>query len=45
MGIGMVAIIKRKSADEILKFIRSQKHRAWMIGEVVAGNGKCELTC
>jgi phosphoribosylformylglycinamidine cyclo-ligase len=39
MGIGMVAIVSADQADAVLKFIRSQKHRAWIIGEVLKGGG------
>jgi len=39
MGIGMVAIMSADKADAILKFIRGQKHKAWLIGEVVKGKG------
>jgi phosphoribosylformylglycinamidine cyclo-ligase len=39
MGIGMVAIVSAESADAVLKFIRAQKHNAWLIGEVVKGSG------
>ena len=41
MGIGMVAIVSADKADAVLKFIRVQKHKAWLIGEVV--KGKCEV--
>jgi len=27
-------------ADAVLKFIRAQKHKAWLIGEVVKGRGE-----
>jgi phosphoribosylformylglycinamidine cyclo-ligase len=40
MGIGMVSIVAAEKADAILKFIRLQKHNAWLIGEVVRGKGK-----
>ncbi len=54
MGIGMVAIVSADKADAILKFIRAstlrsaatedgQKHKAWLIGEVVKGNGKARM--
>ena len=43
MGIGMVAVVTGDKADEILKFIRTEKHRAWIIGAVVAGKGKCRV--
>src|SRR5439155_3437567 len=35
MGIGMIAIVTAANADRILKFIRAQQHKAWVIGEVV----------
>jgi phosphoribosylformylglycinamidine cyclo-ligase len=35
MGIGMVSIVSAAKADAVLKFIRAQKHKAWLIGEVV----------
>ena len=43
MGIGMVAIVSAGKADAILKFIRSQKHKAWLIGEVVKGKGEARV--
>ena len=39
MGIGMVSIVTADKADAVLKFIKSQKHKAWLIGEVVKGKG------
>ncbi|HUC85837.1 MAG TPA: phosphoribosylformylglycinamidine cyclo-ligase [Candidatus Acidoferrales bacterium] len=43
MGIGMVAIVSADQADAALKFIRAQKHRAWIIGEVVKGRGEAQV--
>jgi phosphoribosylformylglycinamidine cyclo-ligase len=43
MGIGMVSIVAAAQADAVLKFIRAQKHRAWLIGEVVKGNGEAKV--
>ena len=43
MGIGMVAIVAADQADAVLKFIKSQKHRAWIIGEVVKGRGEARV--
>ena len=43
MGIGMVAIVAAEKADAVLKFIRSQKHKAWLIGEVVKGKGEARV--
>ena len=39
MGIGMVAMVAAERAEAVLKFIRAQKHNAWVIGEVVKGRG------
>ena len=43
MGIGMVVIVSADKADAVLKFIKSQKHKAWLIGEVVKGKGEARV--
>ena len=43
MGIGMVSIVSADKANDILKFIRAQKHKAWLIGEVVKGKGDARV--
>ena len=43
MGVGMVAIITADKADAILRFIRSQKQKAWVIGAVVKGRGQVRM--
>ena len=43
MGIGMVAIVSADKADTALKFIKAQKHKAWIIGEVVKGKGEARV--
>jgi phosphoribosylformylglycinamidine cyclo-ligase len=43
MGIGMISIVSADKADAVLKFICAQKHRAWLIGEVVKGNGEARV--
>jgi phosphoribosylformylglycinamidine cyclo-ligase len=43
MGIGMVSIVSPEKANDILKFIRAQKHDAWMIGEIVKGSGEAKV--
>jgi len=43
MGIGMVAIVAPDKAEAMLKFIRAQKHKAWLIGEVVKGKGEARV--
>ena len=43
MGIGMVAIVSADKANAALKFVRAQKHNAWIIGEVVKGKGEARV--
>jgi phosphoribosylformylglycinamidine cyclo-ligase len=43
MGIGMVAIVSAEKANDVVKFIRAQKHDAWLIGEIVKGNGETKV--
>jgi len=43
MGIGMVAIVSADKAAAVLKFIKAQKHKAWVIGEVVKGKGEARV--
>ena len=43
MGIGMVAMVTAEKAKEILKFIRAQRHEAWVIGEIVKGTGETRV--
>jgi len=34
------AVVSADKADAVLKFIRAQEHKAWLIGEVVKGRGE-----
>ena len=43
MGIGMTLIVAADRADSILKFIRTQNQKAWLIGEVVKGRGEARV--
>ena len=43
MGIGMTIIVAADSADAVLRFIRAEKLKAWMIGEVVKGSGEARV--
>jgi phosphoribosylformylglycinamidine cyclo-ligase len=43
MGIGMTIIVPADKADGALKFIRGQKQKAWLIGEVVRGTGEARM--
>jgi phosphoribosylformylglycinamidine cyclo-ligase len=43
MGIGMVSIVSANKADAVLKFINAQKHKTWIIGEVVKGTGEAQV--
>ena len=43
MGIGMVAIVAHDRTSEVLKFIHAQGHKAWLVGQVVAGRGDARV--
>ncbi|MDB6109302.1 MAG: purM [Pedosphaera sp.] len=43
MGIGMTIIVAGDQADGVLKFIRAQQQKAWLIGEVVQGKGDARV--
>ncbi len=43
MGIGMTLIVASERAAEILKFIRAQRQKAWLIGEVIKGKGVARM--
>jgi len=43
MGIGMTIIVAADSADAVLRFIRAQKVKAWLIGEVTKGSGTVRM--
>jgi len=43
MGVGMTVIVAAEKADAVLKFIRREKQKAWLIGEIVAGRGKTRI--
>lgn len=43
MGIGMTVTVDPDSLDAVLEYIRSAGHPAWLIGEVVRGQGECRV--
>ena len=43
MGIGMTVIVSGAKADGVLRSIRRRGNEAWIIGEVIKGNGKVKL--
>ena len=43
MGIGMVAIVAEEQTESVLKLIRTEKHKAWIIGEITKGKGDCRV--
>ncbi|HEV2456030.1 MAG TPA: phosphoribosylformylglycinamidine cyclo-ligase [Verrucomicrobiae bacterium] len=43
MGVGMVTIVAAEKAGDVLKFIRARKHDAWLIGEIVKGQGEARV--
>ena len=36
-------IVSAGKTDAVLKFIKSQKHKAWLIGEVVKGKSAAQV--
>jgi phosphoribosylformylglycinamidine cyclo-ligase len=43
MGVGMTVVVSGDQADRVLKFIKAQKQKAWLIGEVVKGRGQARV--
>ena len=43
MGVGMVALVSPDAAGRILRFVETQGHRAWIVGEVQRGTGKVQI--
>jgi len=43
MGIGMVAFVSPDAAEPVRRFLRTQGHPTWVIGEVSRGSGKVRL--
>ena len=43
MGIGMTIIVSPDKAETVLRFIKTRKHKAWVIGEVVRGSGTARV--
>jgi len=37
------ASVAADRSDSVLRFIRAQKHKAWLIGEVVKGKGEAKI--
>ena len=43
MGIGMTLVVPGGKANDILRFVRSRKQKAWIIGEVIRGRGEARV--
>lgn len=43
MGIGMVAIVAAEQAEAVLRASRKAGHHAWLIGEIVKGDGQVRM--
>jgi phosphoribosylformylglycinamidine cyclo-ligase len=43
MGIGMVVIVAKESAQKVLGMIKQRKQKAWLIGEVARGRGEARV--
>ena len=41
MGIGMVVATDR--ADEVCRYLKARRERAWVLGEVVRGSGRVRV--
>jgi phosphoribosylformylglycinamidine cyclo-ligase len=44
MGVGMVAVVAPDDADRALSLLAERDLPAWVIGEIMAGNGEARLT-
>jgi len=43
MGIGMTMVVAPEKVKAVLRFIRQEKHKAWIIGQVVKGCGAARV--
>lgn len=43
MGIGLVAVVSAKSADDILAYLKRIQEPASIIGEIIQGNRRCKI--
>ncbi len=43
LGVGMIAVLDAGCSPEAVEHLASVGHEAWLIGEVVAGDGRVEL--
>jgi phosphoribosylformylglycinamidine cyclo-ligase len=43
MGIGMTVVVSAEAVTSVLRLIRTQKHDAWIIGEVTRGQGRARI--
>jgi phosphoribosylformylglycinamidine cyclo-ligase len=43
MGIGMTLVVASGKVQAVQKYIASQRHKAWVIGEVVKGKGRARI--
>jgi phosphoribosylformylglycinamidine cyclo-ligase len=44
MGIGMVVIVERKEAAQVMRFVRARRQEAWAIGQIVKGRGRAQVS-
>lgn len=40
MGVGMVLLVAEEQADAMMRFLKSRRQPAWIVGEVVKGTGR-----
>jgi hydrogenase maturation factor len=39
----MLAVVPRDSAEHALDVVRSERHDAWIVGEIVEGHGRASV--
>jgi phosphoribosylformylglycinamidine cyclo-ligase len=43
MGVGMVAVVREDNADQVVRELRGAEEDAWVVGEIVRGDGSVVL--
>jgi phosphoribosylformylglycinamidine cyclo-ligase len=43
LGVGMLAVVPREAAERAVDVVRSERHDAWIVGEIVDGHGQARV--
>ena len=43
-GLGMLAVVPAREVERALDTVRASGHRAWEVGEIVAGRGRAHFS-